>query len=144
VAEALSVIAREPAAWAWSEAPRALAERTELVPELEAQHERAQLEVARVQGLFERAEADWEATTAAAQSASAERTSAEAHLGRALAELAAEGSAEPASGVLEQQQLEVAARAQAVERHRGGPGPVPGAAERGATARAAGRGRAGA
>ncbi|MEO8181971.1 MAG: chromosome partition protein MukB, partial [Deltaproteobacteria bacterium] len=118
VAEALAAIAGEPAAWAWSAAPRALAERTELVPELEAQHERAQLEVGRAQGLFEGAEAAWEAATAQAQSASAERASAEAHLERAQAELAAEGAADPASGMLEQQRLELAARAQAVERLR--------------------------
>src|SRR4029078_3410828 len=71
VAEALSVLERERAAWAWADAPRALAERTQLVPELEAQHERENQELWRAHAVFESAEADWEAATAAAQRAAA-------------------------------------------------------------------------
>jgi chromosome partition protein MukB len=117
VAEALSVLERERAAWAWADAPRALAERTRLVPELEAQHERAQQELSRAQAVFESAEADWEAATAAAQGASAARAAAEAHVARAQAELAAEGG-DPAGDGLEELREELARLGEAVARLR--------------------------
>jgi len=97
-AEALTVLDAEHAGWAWSQAADALLDRTTLVPELEAQHERARLEVGRAQELFERAEAEWETATAQAQSATAELAAADAHLERARAELAAESAEDATSG----------------------------------------------
>jgi chromosome partition protein MukB len=93
-AEALAVVASQRAALDWTHAERALAERTELVPELEAQHEQALAELGAAQRALEAADASWEQATAASQSANAELMAVDAHLTRARVELGAEGVSE--------------------------------------------------
>ena len=73
------------AALGWTHAERALSDRTELVPELEAQHERALSELADAQRAVDRAEATWEAATQSDQRAGAALAAVEAHLERARA-----------------------------------------------------------
>jgi chromosome partition protein MukB len=100
-AEALAVVSRQRPALGWTHAERALLERTELVPELEAQHERALAEVGAAQRALDRAEAAWERATAESQSASARLSAVEAHLTRARAELGAEGALDSSREALE-------------------------------------------
>jgi chromosome partition protein MukB len=85
--EALTLVSRERAALGWSHAARALTERTELVPELEAQHERSLAEAGSAQLSFERAEQSWEQATRQAQSTAARLAALEAHRARARDEL---------------------------------------------------------
>ncbi len=125
LAEALEQLSAQRAAWAWSEAERALAEQTQLVPELDAQHERARLEAERLQAQFQAAESAWEQATAEAQRAAAELAAADAQLSRAQSELSAERAALGrerselgASVELEQCQLELREATAAVERLR--------------------------
>jgi chromosome partition protein MukB len=103
-AEALAVVSRQRAALGWTHAERALLERTELVPELEAQHERALAEVGAAQRALERAEAAWERATADSQNAAARLSAVEAHLARARAEL---GDLDSSREALEAARLEV-------------------------------------
>jgi chromosome partition protein MukB len=101
VAEALAAVEEHRAAWAWADAERALGERTELVPELEAQHSRALVELGRGQAAVEVAEAAWEETTARAHEVTARLSAIEAHLARAREELRAEGVQDPSPEALQ-------------------------------------------
>ncbi len=113
--DALGALDREQAAWTWSDAERALGEQTRLAPELEAQHQRAELEVRRAHDAFEAAEAAWEEATFNAQQQSAELAAADAHLARAQAEFEAEGVERPSEMSVGQYQLELSQLGQTVE-----------------------------
>ncbi|HTV22549.1 MAG TPA: hypothetical protein VMG12_27865, partial [Polyangiaceae bacterium] len=93
--DALVALNERRAALGWTHAERALRERTELVPELETQHERALAELAAAQLALERQEATWEQATAASQRAAAQLAAVDAHLARTRSELGAEGIADP-------------------------------------------------
>ncbi len=101
-AEALAVVDAERAALTWTDAERALRERTELVPELEAQHERALRELEGAQLDFEKSEALWEQVALETQVVSARLAAIDAHLARAQEELRADGVEDPSPDALAQ------------------------------------------
>jgi chromosome partition protein MukB len=115
VAEALGVVDAQRAAFAWADAERALGERTELVPDLEAQHARALSELEQAQAAFEASEAAWEVATGKTQEAAAQLGAIEAHLARARAELASEGVEEPSAEALEHGRRELERHAAALD-----------------------------
>lgn len=119
VADALVALGERGAALGWTHAEPALRERTQLVPELEAQHERALGELAAAQRALERSETVWEQATAASQSASAELAAIDAHLVRARAELGAEGIGDPSAETRDAAQLDVDQHAASLERLAG-------------------------
>jgi chromosome partition protein MukB len=119
VADALLALSERRAALGWTHAERALRERTELVPELEAQHERALGELSAAQLALERSESAWEQATAASQTASAQLGAVEAHLSRAHAELGAEGISDPSPEARDAAQLDVDQHAASLERLAG-------------------------
>jgi chromosome partition protein MukB len=115
-AEALDVVSSQRAALGWTHAERALLERTELVPELERQHERALAEHDAAQRALERAEGAWEKATGASQSATAQLLAVEAHLARARAELGAEGVTDPSPDACRVARLELEQHGATLER----------------------------
>lgn len=77
-------------ALAWSEAERVLGERTELVPELRAQYDRARQALQIADLSLQAREREWEEATARCQKAEAEVAALEAHAERARLEIEAE------------------------------------------------------
>jgi chromosome partition protein MukB len=124
VAEALGVVESQSAALGWADAERALLARTELVPELESQHERARAELGRAQIAFEAAEAEWESATATAQEATARRSAIDAHLSRAREELRAEGVEDASAEALASAEREVEEKAALVDTLRAEEGSI--------------------
>jgi chromosome partition protein MukB len=117
-AEALAIVSNQRTALGWTHAERALAERTELVPELEAQHERALGELEAAQLALTLSEGAWEQATAASQSAAAKLAAVDAHLGRARAELGAEGFADPSTDACDAARQELEQQGATLERLR--------------------------
>jgi chromosome partition protein MukB len=123
LAEMLAVLSRERAALGWSDAARALAERTDLVPELEAQHQRALDDTSATQLAYERAEASWEQATRQAQEATARLGALTAHHARARGELGVEGSVDLSADALanaERERLELGAALDTLQREQSG------------------------
>jgi chromosome partition protein MukB len=117
-AEALAIVSDQRTALGWTHAERALAERTELVPELEAQHERALGELETAQLALTLSEGAWEQATAVSQSAEAKLAAVDAHLGRARAELGAEGFADPSAEACDTARQELEQQGATLERLR--------------------------
>lgn len=92
LAEALAAVEANRQAFLWGDAARVLGERTELVPELKAQHERARELLAAAETLLEGVEREWEEATTRCQEVEAELLAVQAHAERARTELLAEGA----------------------------------------------------
>ncbi len=89
--EALQAVAKNLPALAWTDAERALAEQTNVVPALERQLECAREGVAAAQAALSAAEANWDACAREWQRLEAERQAAAAQCERVRAEIAVEG-----------------------------------------------------
>ncbi len=112
LSEALEAIESNRQAFLWSDAARALTERTELVPELKAQHERARELLEAADRTVESAEQEWEARTAEWQKADAEVAAIQAHVERTRLELESEGASNYSDDALVQANVELARQEQ--------------------------------
>lgn len=94
-AEALAELSRHEHALYYRDAERALDERKELVPELEAQHQELALLLQAAEERVQASERRWEAETEKLQQLTAARSAIAAHLERTREELARDGTPEP-------------------------------------------------
>ncbi len=91
--EALGRLSAELPALAWEDAERSLANREQIAPALEEQHQRARVAVEVAEQQVQVAEAAWEQATTELQSAEAELGAITAHAERLAHELAGSGAA---------------------------------------------------
>ncbi|HEY6725702.1 MAG TPA: chromosome partition protein MukB [Polyangiaceae bacterium] len=98
--ETLEELSRHEHALYYRDAERALDERRELVPELEAQHQELALLLQAAEERVQAGERRWEAETEKLQSLTAARAAIAAHLARATEELARDGVLQPSEEAL--------------------------------------------
>ena len=112
--DALAAVESNRQAFLWADAERILTERTELVPELRAQHDRARELLEAAETVVESVEGGWESATAECQKAEAEAAAVEAHVERTRLELESEGARDFSDEALVQANVELARHEQAL------------------------------